>query len=100
MGVFLPNGSVLTLNDRRAFAVEANTAVRFTCVGVLNDNNIELSHSAVNLSNVNNNYRLESSPPNGPATVFFRLTVINGNLTCRSRTSGRERSVYIGGIKV
>ena len=87
----------------------ANTPASFACFGVLNDANIELFHSAVNLSaNVinsigeqdglpNTNILFRSELPYRPLVANFSSTVVDGNLTCRSRTSGREQSVYIGG---
>ena len=90
----------------------ANTPASFACAGVLNDANIELFHSEVNLSAnailpdndfgedgfvPNPNVLFRSVLPNGPLTVDFLTTVVDGNLTCRSRTSGREQSIYIGG---
>ena len=101
-----PDGSTVTLNDRGAYAVEDNNNTRFSCVGVLNDANIEMNHSAVDLtSDVDQNNQLLSNSgifvdlelPYGPIVVEFASGVANGNLTCRSRMSGRERSVYIGG---
>lgn len=99
----LPNDSSFTLNNRGAYAVADNTAVSFACVGVLNDANIEWLHSAVNLSSneslTYSNVDLRNSElPYGPIRITFTQSIIDGNLTCRSRTSGREQSVYIGGI--
>lgn len=102
----LPDGSTVTLNDRGAYAVEDNNSTRFTCVGVLNDANIEMNHSMVDLTaGVDQNNGLPSNSgitvrselPYGPIVVAFAFGVIDGNLTCRSRMSGRELSVYIGG---
>lgn len=88
----LPQDLTVFLNNRGAYAVEANTGASFACFGVLNDANIELNHSAIDLD-LNNRTEL----PYGPIVVQFNSTIVDGNLTCRSRTSGREESVYIGG---
>lgn len=106
------NELIVNLNDRGAYAVEINTIATFTCFGILNDTNIELLHSAVNLSSSNgissnnneeipneneNTIFFNSELPYGPVSVTFISPVVDGKLTCRSRTSGREQSVYIGG---
>ena len=102
----LPDGSTVTLNDRGAYAVEDNNNTRFACVGVLNDANIVLNHSVVDLtSEVDHNNQLLSHSgilvntnlPYGPTVVWFAFGIVDGNLTCRSTMSGREQSVYIGG---
>jgi len=109
--VLLPNGSFISLNDRGAYAVTANTPVSFSCVGVLNDSNIELFHSEIDISSLDiffdndipqdesptSEILFRSQPPYGPTVVDFS-TVVDGNLTCRSNASGREQSVYIGGM--
>ena len=113
--VLLPfdNDSFISLNDRGAYAVAANAPVSFSCVGVLNDSNIELFHSEIDISSQdifsendiredqlpNSEILFRPRPPYGPTTVDFS-TVVDGNLTCRSNTSGREQSVYIGGMYI
>lgn len=102
MVILLSDDSFIILNDRGAYAVADNTTATFACVGILNDSDAQFFHSAVDFSSndslANNNIVLESqNSPNEPIIVNFMSTVINGDLTCRSRTSGKEQSVYIGG---
>ena len=91
--------------------MENNTIHKFACVSISNDSDIELLHSALDLSFTDSIANNSTEPLQIPVadgvflylqfpfllTLVFVSTVIDGNLTCRSRESGKEQSVYIGG---
>ena len=91
--------------------MENNTGYEFVCIGVSSDSDIELLHSALDLNYTDSirNGSTEESDISVADDVTLELilpyelelefssTVVDGYLTCHSRKSGREQSVYIGG---
>ena len=79
----------------------SGTTASIFCAGLLQDSDVVFTYSGVDLSSstslANNNISL-SQNDQSIEIVFNNFTVdLNGNLSCQSRMSGRERSIYIGG---
>ena len=103
----------MLIYDRGALAVENNSNYDVSCVSVSNDSDIELLHSALDLNYTDSirNDSTESSTIQIADGVSLDLELpfilqlkfssivvpVDGYLTCRSRKTGREQSVYIGG---
>jgi len=97
----LPSGQTFFLNGRRFYTETAGSTVELFCAGLSQDADVVFSHSRVDLSSntslADNNISFFQDD-NVIQLIFNNFTLnLNGNLSCRSRMSGREQSTYIGG---
>ena len=101
MATHLRNDQLFFLNGRRFYTETTGSTAVFFCSGLLQDTDVVFAHSRVDLSSNTSlaNYNISFfRDDNFIQLVFNNFTVdLNGNLSCQSRMSGRERSIYIGG---
>ncbi|XP_065913056.1 uncharacterized protein [Dysidea avara] len=100
MATHLRNDQLFFLNGRRFYTETTGSTAVFFCSGLLQDTDVVFAHSRVDLSSNTSlaNYNISFfRDDNFIQLVFNNFTVdLNGNLSCQSRMSGRERSIYIG----
>ena len=94
----------LRLIDRSAFVLPSQNGGSFDmfCIGILGDNNTEIIADTINttVGFINNMYSVTNLPLTGSGDfvhISFSqfLSSYSGNFTCRSRSSGLERTVFI-----
>ena len=94
----------LHLVNRSAFALPSQNGESFNmfCIGLLGDNDTEIIADTINstVGFMNNFYTVINSPLDNSGdfvVIAFSqfLSSYSGNFTCRSRSSGSERTVFI-----
>ena len=100
-----PNTQIYLVN-RSAFALPPQPYInlRIFCLGIVGDDNTELTSTSINITAgvftnyAVNNGSLDISGDFVGITFFTFLESYSGNYTCRSRTSGTERTVLISSM--
>lgn len=95
----------LRLVNRSAFVLSSQDGgtLRMFCIGLLGDNDTEITADTVNstVGFINNLYTVSTNMPLDNSGDFVVISFsqflfsYSGNFTCRSRSSGLEQTVYI-----
>ena len=96
--------NAMYLMNRSAFALPSlfSGTLMLTCFGILRDSNTEMLSNSINatVGFIGSDYSINRIPLDSSGdsvNIFFNAfsSLHSGNYTCRSRTSGAERTVFI-----